>query len=204
MNGSTVITGLTVGVSVLYPLIVFIGPLYLSIQSVALILFVLLSLRLVFNVRNRRDLVVSLVALMPIAFAATFDSEIALRMLPVIINIGMLMIFWSSLNSIPIIERFARTFDPDLSQARMAHCRQFTTMWCAFFAVNAAVAFALCWAEVGIWAFYTGPLNYAMMGAMFACEFLVRRCRFAEYSERFYDRMLGRILHQRERNVAPD
>lgn len=204
MSRSAFVTGLTVVVSVLYPLLVFVGPAYFSIQTVALGLLGLLSLRLVFSVRSPRGFAISALALVPIAFAALFANEVALRLMPVMLNLGMLMFFGSTLSTTPIIERFARMFDPDLTPAQAAHCRQFTVIWCVFFAINAVVAFGLCWAPVSIWALYTGPLNYGMMGLLFAAEFLMRRYRFGKYSDKFYDRVLSRMIPRRDGNATPD
>lgn len=124
--------------------------------------------------------------------AVTEDPRFVLSM-PVLINLGLLMTFGVTLRTggVPMIERFARLSDPDLDAPRVAHCRQWTVRWCVFFVANAAISAMLALGDdVKLWAIYTSGVAYALMGIMFAAEFLQRRHRFREYSSRFYDRAL--------------
>lgn len=124
--------------------------------------------------------------------ALTKDPRFVLSM-PVLINLGLLVTFGVTLRAggVPMVERFARLSDPDLDAPRIAHCRQWTVRWCLFFVVNAGASAMLALGDdVRLWAIYTSGIAYALMGLMFAAEFLQRRYRFREYSSRFYDRAL--------------
>ncbi|QED28380.1 hypothetical protein FRD01_14290 [Microvenator marinus] len=202
MSRSAVLITSTVVFSISYPLLVFAGHAYFSVRDIALGLLGLLCLRLAFSIRRPRELAIASVALVPVAYAALFSDEVGLRLIPVMINLGMLVLFGSTLRTIPVIERFARLVDPELSQAQVAHCRQFTLIWCVFFGANALVAFALSWAPSAIWAIYTGPVNYCLMGLLLFAEFVVRRYRFRTYSDKLYDRVLRRVIPQQVGNVS--
>src|SRR5258705_12904722 len=108
----------------------------------------------------------------------------ALLLVPAFINLGLLLAFGRTLRGGPtMIERFARLRDPNLSAARVRHCRTATAVWCGFFAANTAVVAALAWlGEIGIWTFYTGFLSYLLMALLFAAEWLVRSWRFHRLS----------------------
>ena len=100
---------------------------------------------------------------------------------PVLVNVGLLWSFARTLRpgQMPMVERFARRIDGNLSPARARHCRAVTRVWCGFFVGNALVttAFALA-APVAWWAFYTGVLSYVAIALLFAAEYVVRRIRF--------------------------
>ncbi len=86
-----------------------------------------------------------------------------------------------------------------LSAAQVAHCRQVTWVWCGFFVVNAAIAGLLAIAApLSWWAAYTSGIAYALMGALFTAEYLVRQYRFRRYGTGLHDRLLSRILPPRE------
>ncbi len=186
-----------------YPLIVFFGSMYFSVQQIAIALLVVVLARFALGGSSSQGWLL-LALLVPAGLAAWLDSDVALRMMPTMINLGMLLVFGSTLRTVPMIERFARMINPNLNPAEQAHCRQFTLIWCGFFIINAAVSFGLCWAPLEWWALYTGPINYGVMGFLFVSEFLVRRYRFQEFTDRAHDRFLKRLLPIRKSHVTPD
>ena len=122
-------------------------------------------------------------------------------MLPVLINLALLVQFAASLRGeMPIVERFARMQDPGLAEgprgpARQAHCRQVTVAWCVFFVLNGVACAVLAFvAPTRWWAIYTGGIAYALMGGMFAGEYILRKARFREYGPWPQDRLLALLL----------
>lgn len=112
--------------------------------------------------------------------AATGDGRLLLA-LPVLINGLLLVGFLASLRGESVVERLARLLEPDLPAERAAYCRRVTWVWCAFFALNGAVAAALAVvAPLAWWALWTGLLSYVAMGLLFAGEVVVRRRRFPD------------------------
>jgi len=127
--------------------------------------------------------------------APRWDAR-ALRLVPVFINLGLLYAFAGTLRSGPtMLERFARMRDPNLSPARVRHCRTATAVWCGFFAANAAVCLALAWAgPLWLWTLYTGAIAYLLMALLFAVEWLVRSWRFHRLAVAWADPVLRRFF----------
>ncbi len=115
-----------------------------------------------------------------LSLGALLDDRRFVMAMPVAISLILLLQFGASLASdMPMVERFARLYEADLSDAQRAHCRQFTIAWCVFFVVNALIAGGLALlAPVAWWTLYAGAVAYVLMGFMFASEYIVRRLRF--------------------------
>jgi uncharacterized membrane protein len=115
------------------------------------------------------------------AFLAWFRGATSVLWYPVAVNGALLAVFAVSLRfPPPIIERLARLREPDLDARGVRYTRRVTQVWCGFFAANAAIAAitairAAATGDQALWAFYNGFLAYALMGALFLGEWLVRR-----------------------------
>lgn len=111
--------------------------------------------------------------------AALFDWRPLLLATPVVANSFAAFVFWKSLASVPLVERFARAHQPpELMEELLGYCRTVTGVWAAFLAANAAVSLALAlFAPLSAWALYTGLIGYLLMGALFGGEWLVRQGR---------------------------
>jgi len=208
---STVVTAVLV---VLYPIAIWIGLTHLGPRVLGLFLVALLVPFALFRFRraSREDLGaalrVPLAILTVVALSVVFDDPRFVLAMPVLINLVLLATFASSLFAErTIIERFARMHrarlerneDVTLTRAEVAHCRQATWAWCAFFVLNAGVAALLALAAPMVWwAAYTSGIAYALMGALFAAEWVVRQYRFRHYGPGLHDRLLSRILPPRE------
>jgi uncharacterized membrane protein len=99
-----------------------------------------------------------------------------LKLYPVLVNLGMLVVFGYSLYAPPsMIERMARLSDPALPAYAIAYTRRVTQVWCGFFVMNGTLALLTAvWASAAIWSLYNGVLAYVLMGCLFAGEYLVR------------------------------
>jgi uncharacterized membrane protein len=121
--------------------------------------------------------------------------------MPVVINVVLLATFGETLRpgQVPMIERFARLVETDLGEEKKAHCRAWTVRWCTFFVLNASVALALgLLATPFVWAAYTGGIAYALIGAMFAAEYLTRKSRFRDDAPRnAMDRLMKKVFPPR-------
>ncbi|MCA8973123.1 MAG: hypothetical protein KDC98_00300 [Planctomycetes bacterium] len=170
-----------------YPVLVWFGLSSGSPRSVALVLVAAVAPAAVIRLRRSSRSHVRGLAMLPLvtvaalAIAALLDSSEGMLAVPVMINAVLLVTFAVTLRrgAMPMIERFARLQQPDLSPAQCTWCRLWTAIWCAFFVANGGTALALAaWAPLDWWALYNGLIAYGVMGALFAIEYLLRRRRF--------------------------
>lgn len=196
---------LNIVLAVCYPLLLWFcltrySPRVTGALSLALLVPILL---LRFRGAKREDLIAALripalIALL-LGLGIVFDDARFMLALPVLINGALLLTFGFSLRTVPTIERFARMQHPELPESHRPHCRQATIAWCIFFFLNGAIAGVLALtAPVHIWATYTGGIAYALMGLMFAGEYILRRIRFREYGPWPHDRALAKLFPPRE------
>jgi uncharacterized membrane protein len=186
---------------VLYPVAVYFGLTHYRPRVVGLLLLVLLAPGLVAKLRNvpRAELIA--VARLPLAvvgllmLSAWFDDPRFVLALPVLINVTLLAGFGTSLRATPMVERFARMQDPNLGPEHVSYCRTVTKVWCAFFALNAALSAALgLFASVHAWALWTGLLAYVAIGFVGTSEYIVRKYKFREYGRGLHDRLLAKVF----------
>lgn len=198
-----IVNGTLVG---LYPVAVWIGLSYLGARAVGLLVIALvipmLALRLWRAERGAfwAILRIPLTILGLITLGVVLDDARYVLAMPVLVNVVLLVTFGATLapGGTPMIERFARMQEPELSLAKQRHCREFTWVWCGFFVLNGATAAALALgAPLHVWATYTGLLAYVLMGVLFSVEYVVRKARFREYGPWPHDRALARLFPPR-------
>jgi uncharacterized membrane protein len=103
--------------------------------------------------------------------------------------------FLRSLSGVPLIEHFARMVKPELSTAELAHCRAWTRIWGVYLLALAAIGLGLArWAPLRVWTVYVGVVNYVLVGALFAVEYLIRKIRFRDYGRNPLDWLLGKLF----------
>ncbi len=176
-----------------YPVLVWFGLTHWSVRTLATVMICILAPTALLRFRAMRratsqdpvDLrslaAIPLVTLAALGLALALDSGGYVLMVPVGINAALLVGFGGTLRSgtVPMIERFARLHEADLQPAKQAWCRSWTITWCAFFILNGGTAAALALlAPLAWWATYTGLISYALMGLLFATEWVLRHRRF--------------------------
>ncbi|WP_434340454.1 hypothetical protein [Motilimonas cestriensis] len=169
---------------VLYPVLVFFGLGYFSIQTLVMVLAALLLLR---HWHAKKTQQASLPGIFPLvmlggsllllSLSAITDNLIGMRLYPVWINLSLLAVFAFSLIHPPtIIERFARLTEPNLTPFALTYIRRVTQMWCGFFFINASIAFyTAVFCSLATWTWYNGMASYLAIGLLFAIEFIVRQ-----------------------------
>ncbi|WP_111885457.1 MULTISPECIES: septation protein IspZ [unclassified Acinetobacter] len=100
-----------------------------------------------------------------------------LKLYPVCMNVGALIIFSMTLIKPPsMIERFARLAEPELPPEGVHWTRQVTKVWCGFFAINALIAlWTVYFVSMKIWVLYNGFISYVLMGILLLGEYLLRK-----------------------------
>ncbi len=163
---------------------VYFGLMFFDARSVAILLILLVGARLVFARRIaaartfKPQLIFALAAAGAIGFLVVVsDSPIFLRFYPVCISALMLVLFFVSLLHPPtVIERFARIQNPNLPEAAVRYTRKVTIVWCIFFVCNGCAAlYTALFSSLETWTLYNGAISYALMGILFAGEYLIRR-----------------------------
>ena len=103
-----------------------------------------------------------------------------LLLYPAGISLALLGLFGLSLRTPPsMVERMARITHPVLPDEAVRWCRHWTEIWCAFFAINAAISiWSALAASREIWAIYNGFIAYLAMGTLLGGEWLLRRHLF--------------------------
>jgi len=114
--------------------------------------------------------------------ARLFGIDAILKMSPLLIHTSLFTLFIQSLNTTPLIERFARLdFGDALPPEITAYCRKLTLLWAAFFAANiAGCVWLAIWGDAATWVLYNGLIVYLLIGALLLGEYLWRRIAFPE------------------------
>lgn len=162
--------------TILYPFLVYWGLGVFDSQLLLSMVFGLIALRwLVGSSQERIVLVATTVGVLSIVFC--WEESVGLKFYPVLVNLGFLFVFASSLIAPPtVIERFARLTNKELSREIIDYTRKVTWVWCAFFVINALVsAYTAIWASDDQWMLYNGFVAYILIGCLFAVEWLVRQ-----------------------------
>jgi len=169
-----------------YPIAVYVGLTHWDTRTAALGLLVLMVPAALARFGKHRSSQLKAIAFVPLVtvgllgLSAALDDAGFVLFVPVIVNLGLLATFVSTLRWGPsMIERFARLQEPELSGAKVAWCRLWTWIWCGFFLLNAGAAAALALlAPLGWWTLYNGLIAYGLIGLTFAVEFVWRHLKF--------------------------
>jgi len=166
----------------LYPIAVYFGISYFEPRYLALILLFVILLRYLSTNKMKfgaKGIEIALLFLSLILISVTFfyNSIVALKLYPVLINASLLLVFLISLRFPPTaIERLARLKDPNLPPEGVSYTRKITVIWSVFFIFNGLVAlYTAMFTNIEIWTFYNGLISYVLMGTLFISEWLYRK-----------------------------
>lgn len=164
-----------------WPFMIYFGlkkfePRYLALLIVLLVLMRKGSFKKI-KALKYPDLSIIIITLVLAGGIYWSNSEILLRLYPVVISLGLLSIFALSLFRPPtIVERIARTDHPNLSNDGVRYTMRVTQVWCVFFLCNASVAGATAlYASREVWILYNGFISYLLIGIIFCSEWIVRQ-----------------------------
>ena len=179
-NNSRFLAVFTAVSGVLYPFIV-----YMLLGKVPASLFVLLGFGLILCritvIRNSPlagQLLPSLIIMaISIAGLSLMEGEIAAKLYPIVVGLGMALAFGRSLWSpSPLIQTFASFTTPSPSVAARAYMRKVTWVWTVFLLINASLSLiTLLYGDIVLWTLYNGLLSYILMGLLFAGEWIIRQ-----------------------------
>lgn len=171
------LTLLVVILSLCYPFIVYWGLQRYDAKLLLPILLVLLAIRwLALDGQSERRVVIATV--LGVAFIVFIGgNQLGLKFYPVMMNLGFLVLFASSLfSSVSFVERIARIKEPELPAHAVIYTRKVTWVWSIFFLINGSIAaFTALWASDEVWALYNGMIAYFLMAILAAGEWLIRQ-----------------------------
>jgi uncharacterized membrane protein len=166
-----------IGITLLYPLAIWLGHERLEPRFLSGLLFLVALTRLpALKLSQTWCWWLAGILLLP-TLALWNNVLLPLKLYPVLVNGALLGVFAYSLFFPPTMaERFARMGEADLHPLAVGYTRRVTQVWCGFFALNGAIALVTAlWASLAIWSLYNGFIAYLLMGLLFAGEYCIRR-----------------------------
>jgi uncharacterized membrane protein len=163
-------------VAMLYPLAVYVTQGRVEPRVLAAVLGGAVAARLAFGARGAARWW-SLAVLALTGVVVLRNDAMPLKLYPVMVNAGLLLVFgWSLYQPPTVIERVVRRRTPELPPEAVAYITKVTALWCAFFLVNGILALLTArYASTAVWSLYNGLIAYVLMGLLFGGEYLVRR-----------------------------
>ncbi|HET8551105.1 MAG TPA: hypothetical protein VFM97_01350 [Gammaproteobacteria bacterium] len=172
------------GVLLVYPLAIWFADGHLSPSELLAGLMLLLaarSLAAAWIRQGRRSAYISAAAVL-IAGAALVLVWLPglriewLRFYPMLFSLTAFAVFFRSLfTGMPLVERFARVFHPDLPAEGVRYVRRVTWFWSGVLLANALISFYTAVAlPLAAWSLYNGAIVYVAFGGVFVGEYLVR------------------------------
>jgi uncharacterized membrane protein len=177
---------LTAIFSFTYPFIIYFGVQRVSPAFFAIILFALAVMKFIAT-KDKKDIFQLLVLVFAIGFSvilAVTNSELLLRLYPVVMSIAVGLVFASSLRQEEnILLRMARAAGKKIGPEATNYTRKLTSIWVALLFSNALIAlyFAI-YGTLFQWAFYSGFLCYALFAGFFLIELVYRHFYIARHS----------------------
>ena len=163
--------------SVCYPFMVYWGLQYYDAKILLPLLLMLLGLRWLTGSQASERKVVITTLLGVVVVVLVWGHQLGLKFYPVMMNLGFLALFASSLfSSATVVERLARIQEPDLPPEGVVYTRKVTWVWSGFFLLNGSIAaITAVWATDEVWMLYNGFIAYLLIGGLAGGEWLVRR-----------------------------
>jgi uncharacterized membrane protein len=173
-----ILVGLT-GLSVLYPVLVWLYGGAVAPSLFVLFALVLVGLRMALMAPDRNQpwrLSLAVVAIFLVVLAA-LDMDLGTKAYPVLLSLAAAYVFAQSLLLPPsLIERMAHVRHVTVVEEVRTYCRNLTAIWVVWLVLNAAIA---TWLAVHgsdrAWALWTGILSYMLSGILLVGEMGVRR-----------------------------
>jgi len=161
-----------------YPLLVFFGLQHYGPRGLAVVLLLFVGIRYflvrpVTPLQNMSAVIVGLFCLCIIAL----DSQILLKLYPVVLSVGVAAIFFFSLQGEKTaIERFAELAGETITPQAKLYMRRLTACWGGLMLVNAGIAaYTAFYLSLSQWTFYNGFLSYLIIGIFMLAEWLYRQ-----------------------------
>lgn len=163
--------------SISYPFLVYWGLQNYEAKLLLPLMLILLALRWLTGagVSEHKAVIATLLGIVIIIML--WGAQLGLKFYPVMMNLGFLVLFASSLFSPPsFVERLARMKYPELPPEAIAYTYKVTVVWSVFFLLNGMfAAITALWATDKVWMLYNGFIAYLLIAVLAVGEWLVRQ-----------------------------
>lgn len=130
---------------------------------------------------HRWDVVqIPLVGIAFSALSAVVGTPWILLIIPAALQFSLAFLFARSLRTgVPLVERFARLYVPNLPPDEVTYCRTLTWVWALYLACIGLVSVGFArFASPASWAIFTGVGSYGLVAVLFVIEYATRAVRF--------------------------
>ncbi len=167
-------------VALAYPFIIYFGLQATTVSALALVLGAIVLLRALVTKRAQRGISpfhLAAILVVPLfCWGYFFQSEVALKLYPVVVNLCFLLVFGYSLWAPPSVVTRLASLRESLDEQGVAYTYKVTQVWCLFFILNGGIAlWSVFHPNPRFWVVYNGFISYMLIALLFAIEWLVRR-----------------------------
>lgn len=186
-----------------YPLLSHFFVLLGQPQWVVIYLLVIVGLFFIKAFVSRNLILAFLMAFLLIVGAGLIIQEkstVIIYLPPIMINLGLLLIFWRSLqrDQVPLITRYAQLIDGNLNEEMNRYTKRVTVSWTILFIVMLIESIGLAiFASDEVWSLFTNFINYGVIFLMFITEYLYRNAAFPDLPKRGFFQFLRQIMQIR-------
>ena len=161
-----------IGFTIIYPFIVFLAlNAHVAVRFLALLLLAIAGISFA---RNKNIWIFICVLLFSIGLVI-FNDDIFLKLYPVLMNIGVCLMFALSLRGTPLIEKIAKKMGHSLDTKQKEYTRHVTCIWAIFMFCLAVISFITVFLSNEIWVMFNGLISYILIAIMIGVEFIVRK-----------------------------
>jgi len=158
--------------TILYPFVVFFAlKRHIALRMLSLLLLAMAGISFVRN----KNVWLFICVLLFGAGLIVFNDDIFLKLYPVLMNIGVGLMFAMSLRNVPLIEKFAEKMGHKLNASQKEYAKCATRAWAIFMFCLTAVSFATVFLSNEIWVLFNGLISYILIAIMMGVEFIVRK-----------------------------
>lgn len=131
-----------------------------------------------------------------LGYVVLTNDRLGLLLVPALMNFYLALgTGWTLTTEQSLVERVATNIQPRLPDFVRGYCRKVTGLWAAFFTLNAlAIAWLACFGAESHWLLYTSKIYFATVVGLTACDFLVRKIYFRNYSNGPIDRVFASLF----------
>ena len=123
--------------------------------------------------RHRNKTLLVLGALLSLLLLC-FDNGIFLRLYPVLMNMAVCGLFFSSMSSTPLITTIARRMGTTMTPRAIRYTRCATIAWGIFMLLNTLISFTTLFTSLETWTLYNGLISYILIAMMMLAEYIIR------------------------------